>query len=362
MLERFNPATGNIVLSLILLNLAFLISYRGVKKNKGQGLSLIAIIVFCVFAFWNSDYSSYMYRFFYFNLNDYEEPFYYYLSKFCFHNYYIYRLLIWGTATAFMCLAVKRLEIDRTLYLFIFTVFFLMTFSYARSSLAMSSYFWGISFFITGEKSLRKYMFGLVLIILSYFFHRSFLPIIALTPFLIFPLNKKTLLLIIILVPILLYAVDHFSGILLGNQILSGDYFDAFNSAVEKYTDRDVERLDYNWKFKLVNILRNYSFYVAIVLLLVVYIKNRHLYCFDKRVEKCLLLSSLIIMIASLFFFDKDRFIHIVGYRFLYISGLPIIMATTILYQDGLLSKRQLFFLLLMPFLYSEGFLIGKLI
>ena len=362
MLERFNPGTNSIILSLILLNLALLFVYRGIRNNKGQGWSLMAIVLFCVFAFWNSDYSSYMFRFFYFGPKDYEEPFYYYLTKLSFNNYYIYRFLIWGLATTFMYLAIKRFDIDRNISLFIFTIFFLMTFSYARSSLAMSSYVFGISFFIVGDKKFKNFFLGSVFVILSYFFHRSFLPIIALAPFLAVPLNRKTLFLIIAAIPLLFYIVNYYFGSIVGEQLLSGDYFDAFNNAVNKYTGRDVERLEYNWKFQLVNNLRNYSFYVAIVLLLYVYIKNRNLYIIDRRVEKCLLLSSLIIVLGSLFFFDPDRFLHIVGYRYLYISGLPLIMATSILYEDGILSDKQLFIILIMPFLYSEGFLIGKLI
>lgn len=203
MLERINPDLNSIILSFVLFNLALLFAYRGNKNNRGAGLTLASILLFCVFAFWSSDYSSYMFRFFYFGLKDYEEPFYYYLSRLCFNNYYLYRFMIWGLATTLMCLTLSKLDIERNTYLFIFTIFFLMTFSYARSSLAMASYCYGISFFIAWNKSIKNVFLGVLFVLLSYFFHRSFLPVIAFTPFLIIPLNKKTLFLMIATVPVL---------------------------------------------------------------------------------------------------------------------------------------------------------------
>ena len=69
-------------------------------------------------------------------------------------------------------------------------VLFSGIFCYARASLAMAVYFWGIGIHSWG-KNLWNKAFGIVLAISSYFFHHEMIIGVAVLPCLLLPFEKK---------------------------------------------------------------------------------------------------------------------------------------------------------------------------
>jgi len=357
-LGQIQPEFADLLLCLVLLVLVFLFSYAGFKGRHVRWLLIILILLFLVFSYWETDYARYYLRFISDDISRYAEPFYYYVGKICFGSYYVYRLIIWGLAFMLISKTAQVLEIDKAVFFFVFSVFFLMTFSYARASLAMASYFLGFAYVVKRSVCTKDIIKGCFFILISYFFHRSTAFIILLTPFCFFRLNKRFFLLLLISLPIVYYLIHY--GLV---HFLSGDYYinEVLSSSVENYAGREMD-FNFNWKFRLITSLRNYSFFVGIIICLHEFFKQQFSFINDYRVEKCLLIAILIIIVSTAFLFDDNYFIYIVGYRFLYFSAIPLVLAISLMYQSGSLSKKQLFVVLFMPSLYAYGYLIGKLL
>ena len=52
----------------------------------------------------------------------------------------------------------------------------------------------------------------------------------------------------------------------------------------------------------------------------------------------------------------------VIGYRYLYMTGIPICIIITYMYQTKLLSDKALKFILLPSLLYAELFIFGKIL
>lgn len=153
------------------------------KKKNVSPLRLRAaiflVVLFCVLAFWSGDW--YHYREVYGKLNEYAnmeshmEDIYVFLMRHVCPTYLSFRLLVWGIALGLYYLTIKRLGLNQNYAWLIFGLGFLPYFSYARVSIVPAMLLLG-STFVTMPFLQRRYqsiLFGLMLIMLSVFFHKS---------------------------------------------------------------------------------------------------------------------------------------------------------------------------------------------
>ena len=341
-----------------------LLSLKSMDKERTALLNWLLIVVFCVFSFFAGDW-------FHYQLlmptisNDFSEPIYYYFAIFVKRNYLLFRLAVWGMATCFLYNTSKRLRINQNIVSFVFIWFFLPTFCYARASLAMASYFLGLSLLLWKNKkqsSLFQNVFGVMLIALSYVFHRSFLPIIILTPFAFIKLNTRRTLVLLLLLPVFVNVIFSILGLASEGLLLDNDELESFSSSAQAYANQS--RHNFNWKYTLISNLKHIGFYIPFLFVIIKTKLNRHKILLPKVFESLLTIDFIIIIIASTFFIMSRIWntSDVLGYRFLYMTGIPTSILLSFLLQNGILNKRTTLVLLLSTWISTVGLIIGKLL
>lgn len=350
------------IFNFVWMNLVFIVAYFNRNRKAPIFFTWMLILIFVLYAFWDTDYFSFRYIF-HTSLEGFRDPLYYYLSFISFDSYTIFRLLIWGTGLLLFHKTAKRFNLNSNYTAYIFVIFFLLTFSYARVSLGMALYFYGLSYLLkpNQQNQFGSYVWGLIFIGCSYFGHRSLMALILLTPIVFIKPNKKNLILILtfgVLVSGL--AATLLSDIITGSLKL-GDDFGGAGEAAEQYANIEVE-MEYNWKFTLMRYLRFSSFYIAIAYAVWKSIFSQYSNVISIEIKKLILLSLCIMIFAISFMVLPSWGAEIIGYRYLYMLGIPVCIMLSYFGAKNIASPRAIQLLLLLVFLYSEGFIFGKIL
>lgn len=184
-------------------------------KNRTYYWSLLLNLIFCLFSFWGLDWFGYLMSF-----NEIKQGYetnmefvyVYIITNIC-GNYLTFRIIVWGLALLFLYGIMRRLSIKEHLFLYIFSVFFLIFFSYARVSLAMSIMFYAVSLFYKPYKKVRylSYIIAFLLIAISYYLHKSALwglSIILIAYLSLAIIRKRYFLFLLFLLPALLWLLQ----------------------------------------------------------------------------------------------------------------------------------------------------------
>ena len=161
-------------------------NFRRIKSDNGDSKMLFLLVcLFAVCSFYNGDYFHYeqvVRNVLPFSERFGLEDFYGYLINFTHHNYLLFRIVVWGGALLLVVFIAKLY--DASIYGVIYFLFalYMSTFDYSRASLGMAVYFMGLSVFTNKTNVILK-LLGLVVIVSSYFFHRSIAILIVLTVF-----------------------------------------------------------------------------------------------------------------------------------------------------------------------------------
>ncbi len=350
------------IFNFVLMNIIFAFTYLNRKSPYVGHMGWLLLLVFCLFAYWDTDFFTFR-ETFYTELKDFRDPLYYYIGEISLGSYTIFRLLIWGTALYLFKKTLNRFEISQNIAAYIFAVFFLLTFSYARVSLGMAMYFYGLSFLIRPSQNSRFWgiIWGLIFVGCSYYGHRSLMVLILLTPLSLIKLDKKSFFVIAVIGMVFSgLAATLLSEIIAGTLILSDDFGGA-GEAAEQYANIEIEQ-EYNWKFELMRNLRFWSFYVALA-----YIVWKIAFSHDSRLIsdgiKRLATLCLGILIFSVSFLMLPSWgAEAIGYRYLFMLGIPTCVILSYLATREYCKPRTLLFILLLALLYAEGFIFGKIL
>lgn len=350
------------IINFVMMNIVFIVAYYNRNRSYPVQVTWILALIFCLYAFWDTDYFSFRYSF-YTSLEGHRDPLYYYISLISFNSYTIFRLLIWGTALYLFKRTVDRFDISYNVAAYIFTIFFLLTFSYARASLGMAMYFYGLSFLIKPNQENRFWsiVWGLIFVGCSYYGHRSLMALILLTPLAFVKLNKKSFITIVVIGAMLSgLAATLLSDLISGTLILSDD-FGAAGEAAEQYANIEVEKV-YNWKFTLMRNLRFWSFYVAMAYIAWKIAFSRDSKLISDEIKRLATICLGILIFAISFMALPSWGAEIIGYRYLYMLGIPICIIVSYLVTYKYCKSQALLLLLLLAFLYAEGFILGKIL
>ena len=346
----------------ILMNVTFLLVYLLKNSYRTRKVSWFLLLIFCLYAFWDTDYFSFASNF-YNGLEDFRDPLYKYISYLSFDSYIIFRFWIWGTALVLVYLTAKKFRLNTNIMCYVFTIFFMLTFSYARVSLGMALYFFGLSYIIVDKGSkVKNIPLVAVSFVLAYMSHRSMLLPIILTPFVFWKITKRKLILLLSLSPVVIVFIKFLLGSLI-TKLLVGNSGEFANSA-QGYLSSEIT-MKFNWKWELITTLRYWSFYIATIYTI-------WYFYFRKKVQECppeikslisITLSIETIAIAILIIGGNELLgLWVIGYRYLYMTGIPICIIITYMYQTKLLSDKALKFILLPSLLYAELFIFGKIL
>lgn len=362
---QIEPTQSDFIIVFLLLNITIAISYYYYKKRKVSFLPWLASLVFCLFAKWETDYFTFQSTFVHGIREDYKDPIYYYLQYFSFENYLIFRTWIWGVSLLLLYGLCNKLRVATPVAIFILASSFLMTFSYARVTLGMTAYFYGLSILIFNRKTIYNISITLGLFILSFMAHRSMLPIILLSPFAIVSLNKKYYVILLALIIPLQYYVTTFMGQLSTEYIQTGGSFSGFTESAEHYASFNYNTSDFNWKFALVSYLR----YISIYLILGVVSKSLLMSNYSKRIpfhyKRLLMVTALVVLLASIFLLNPSESagaLYIIGYRYLYVAIIPLTILLAYVVQKHACKKWHFWLPILLSLAYQEGYIIGKIL
>lgn len=347
----------------ILMNLCFLLSYCFVFRQEKNNLIWFLILFFCIYSFWEVDF--YGLAQFFFGVEDFKEPAYEYVRIISFGTYPLFRLYIWGCSLFFISKIIRLYTLPQNMFIYIFLIFFLLTFSYARASLAMSIYFYGFSKLLYANKrNYRQIFIGIFFILASFFFHRSMLVIIVLTPFAFLQYNKKRLIILFGITLFMSTVILSYLTNYIENITISGGTFENFEQSSVSYVVNIGEAEEYNWKFTLIRYLNYSSFYIlTLYVSYIMYFKKKpKKNIFTK--QECRLFSMIIVItLFSTLFIGSDMLgQQVIGYRYLYMTGIPLCILVTEIVKQRHCSWRMLHLLLLPAFLYAEGFIFGKIL
>lgn len=358
-----NEATsGEFWFSFIFFNIIVFIEYLCARDKEFRRIAWILPLVFCIWAFWDTDYYSFKYIFQH-PSPSFRDPLYYYLTFISFDSYSIYRLIIWGGALLLYYKTCSRLELNKNIAAYIFTVFFLLTFSFARASLGMALYFYGLSYLLKPDDYNKNvgYIWGTIFILLSYLGHRSLLPIIAITPFIFIPLTKQRIILILCIIPLIAWASKTFMLYFIYDGSALNGQFSEFSNAVRSYST--IQDFELNWKFKLITIIRNASHYlICIYLLWTIWFNKRTQYDPPTYIMRLITISLFISCIAAALSLADVGIASVTSKRYLYMTGIPLCLALTYLTQEDICDWRNLNLLLVASFIWGNGYFIGKII
>lgn len=354
-------------LDFILVNITYIASYfhRNIKGGAFAGLSWCLCLVFCLFAFWDSDYFSFQNWFIYQSNKGFRDLLYPVLHPFALGNYTLFRFYIWGAALLLYAKTAQRFGICKNSAVFFFAFFFLMTFSYARASLGMAFYFLGISYIlIKKESSLRRYIICAACFFMAFAAHRSMIVLILFTPCMLLPVNKRNVIIALCALPVLSGIMPYIFEYLASNGDQSDSLQEVYSSA-EGYSNYQLA-VTFNWKFMLTTQLRNWSFYTAMALAVYICIKKyKTKTTISKDITRLTALTFCVMYLAVLLFISgkgTNYGYYIMGYRFLYATGIPLCILLALSKKYDIMPKKYYRIPLILYFIYSEGFLLGKIV
>lgn len=364
LLQQAEATRDQYIINFVLMNIVFLFSYICRRKREPVFFTWLLVLVFVLYAFWDTDYFSFRTIFYTTaEIVNFRDPFYYYLSLISFDSYTFFRLLIWGTGLLLFAKIIRRFEIPYNFSIYIFAIFFLLTFSYARVSLGMAMYFYGLSYLLKPSRfhKIGGFIWGLIWIGCSYFGHRSLAALILLTPLAFIKLDKKRFVYIAIIGAAIGVVTAYLIAGLMSGSLSLGDSMGAAGEAADHYTSIEVE-LELNWKFKLMRLLRFSSFYIALAYIVWKTVFSQSSRYIRPEMKQLATFCLGLLVFAVSFFTTPALGADVIAYRYLYMLGIPLCVIIAYMGSYKICKLRTIQWLLLPAFLYAEGFIFGKIL
>lgn len=311
------------------------------SKNK-RNTGIVCIVLFCLFSFWGSDWFHYLEAFpeikagIHSNLED----IYYYIAQLS-PSYIVFRFFIWGTALFLFSKTISNINVSNDLCWFIFGSSYLIWFSYARASLAMSIAFCGFSI-INKENNKNKvwyFIFGGALIALSFYLHKSSLfVIICIILTLVAKNNPKfSIIISLLLFPIFIYYLN---SNLSDFMLLS---FEDDTNDISSYLQKGQMYMSAEGRLRGIgeiirNILERSPYYLTSVISFWALLKRENQY--PSSIKAFFVLQIIIVLMSTAFLFtSKVISMEVIYIRFLRFAFIPTSIVLAFLYENGYKHK-----------------------
>ena len=248
--------------------------YKNYKKHsyvvhsKGIILFFICYALLNVFSFWEYD-TYHTWEDFQQGTNLYGyEDIYQKLAQNVGDSYFLWRSIVWIPACLFLYKSASYLKLVNS-KLLLSIVLFGGFIGYTRAMLGFTILLYGVILFVDSENKRTK-LIGLLIVVLSYFFHKSMYVAILFAFFALYPLKRKQIKLLLIIFPILAslttFLVVSFSDMFsLFN--LSAGVGDAGDGVVSRVLDNEKLLMNTSGKImKIIEICPQYMimFYMGI--------------------------------------------------------------------------------------------------
>lgn len=287
------------------------------------------------------------------NINEFShiEVAYQYISSFVNGSYFPFRFIVWGGEIFLISMIARRFKMSVKLTLYLILLLFPILYSYARASLAMAVYFYGLSYILKPfYNRLFSYIVGVLIITICPIFHRSMYVLIVITPIAILPLfyslrSKWKLLFYILGIIISVYA---FSRVLLYLDLVDIIGDETLQAKLTKYSEKEV--IEKGLASKLKTLLEKFFHWGSVYLFFKYCLKNIQ----EKNsiIEKLFVFSITILFIGSTLGFCGEAF-HTLSYRISAMFFIPFTLMIAYSYQYSLISKKTVKRICLLAILYS---------
>lgn len=267
------------------------------------------------------------------------EPIYRHIISLVNRNYLLFRIIVWGGAFLLSCMTFKRMDINTNVAIYFLVSVFLLRFNYARATLAMASYFMGLSLLLRPNKNRRilSYSLAVLFFVGAYEFHFSMLPVLLLTLVAFLPLDKPYVLIILLIsLPLLAtYISNHFYIIdLLEDETIANSF--------SRYTER--EGVTSNFLGIIANIIMYGAFVIPILITTLIVVRfNKHIDIYIIRMYRVAI--SIVFFASSFLFMEFQSLIFV--YRYLFMTFLPLTIMCVYFYQRKMMSKSVFSFIVM---------------
>lgn len=327
-----------------------------IKKRRHSNTSFLAffcglVIVYFLTDFINTDYFHYyetINKLDYYHLERVSlEKYYTWILPYINFNYIIFRLFVWGPAFLLFIITIKRFNLPILTCLFFFSVCYLDYFAYSRASLAMTIYFFAISFicrpFFNKWLSL---LISVAIISQIMLFHKSAILMVIASSFLLIPINKKTIIASVFVFPIIVMIASSFFNDIVGTTFFDEDII---NSKLESYANTvDVRGLAKN----ILQPVKFSSFYITFAVVTKAFFFNKNIVVKKEWELLYKVTYGLMIIATSFLFLDLKTLVFF--YRALFMVYIPLSILITIAVTERIIARKT--FLIVLTFGFISHF------
>ena len=324
-------------------------SAKNKQKAKVSGLFSVFFALYAVFYCINPDYFNYREWLDVISFDLWGKEKFYLLTVLLCQNlpfdypYEVFRLIVWGGAV-FIAYNTFRMYKDLILpgfTLLLLFVFHAGVFSYARASLAMAVYSFGIAFCLLHDKKTLK-LLGLGIALSSFCFHHELLLGIAVLPCLFIPFERKSFsFLSIFMLIIVVFAISFVSSNLQIFDLLFDN--DDISSKVEHFNNKE------QGVFRVSTFVSYLKYFYPLCLLMISF--------WRKKAPRSIIGMYRItygIMMMSIAFMVVFGLRSVYTYRTMYISIIPASLLISYGYNNGYFKKRQLIIMMIIVLLANS--------
>ena len=289
------------------------------------------------------------------------EAFYQYLISYIDGNYFLFRLVVWGGSLVLTTYATKKFDanIYHTLYLIL--AGFIITFSYARATLAMATFYVGaVLVSVASEENIKKRaihtILGFAIMACSMYFHRSMLAVLALAfCWLFIPWKKQITRFSLLLFPILVMICSFIMKTAFEELFVVANTVEDDSGTLlraEYYAEQDVVVNNVNGLIRLA--FHYAAFYLPFFIIGITTLSKGVVEQMSKRSIWLYQIIFLIFIFATSFLFMEADMGTLLD-RYLYMSFIPMTILIAYMKDSGLL-KRERYMLIVATFILSNLF------
>lgn len=327
--------------TLIVIGLMSVMLKGGFKSKLNRQFVFILLLLFVIYPFYSGDFFHYAEGFSVFKkgFTDYKEPVYQFLMDIS-PSYSIFRMIVWGVSYLIFIRIVQNLKIHFDVALLFFSFLYLLYFSYGRVTASMVIMYLGLSL-ITVYPHRHNYVrliIGFILVGTSYYFHKTALFGIAvvIVSLLIYNLNRKRLLLLLLFIPVSLGTIGAFlANIMDMSAVPDSGVIDVF--VAQKYMKGEASG-GFDMGAGISNFMMRTSFYIFLYIYIYSIFKGKYsqIPCQIKVFGTA---AFLCVVGASVFAFDFGVNTYVLYYRFLNFAMIPATIFLSYIYSAGYCGK-----------------------
>lgn len=319
-----------------------LYSYATKRDIETKFFLPLLLIIYIITAFTDGDFSHYQMM-----VKDYGGPgstglerVYEYVIELTNQNYLLFRTVVFGTMVLLLLKMFNNYQIDKFSSIYFLFAVYIGTLAYSRASVGMTFFFLGLSFLYSDKPRVIKIILGALLVVASYFFHRSCIILIPLALLGLLPINKQTIPIILVTIFLLFSVLKGLASDLIVN-IMSSENEELAQKA-EIYASESSGHFSGNIIAWIMHIW-DFGVYYVLFFFDAYYILN-HRGKISKSILSVFNVTFGILLFAVLiYFFDMTS--AAMYYRYLFMLMLPTTIMSTYLYQKRIMPLKKFQFL-----------------